>query len=355
MKILYAIQGSANGRISRANEILAYLENMANVDVLVSGEGAQLALHHPVKYKCRGINIDLEKSPGWQFLKTLRQRQTKKMLAEVDNIPVERYDFVLNDFEPLSALACSNKNIPCIAISHEYAVLGKNSPRPAQHNLFSWRLLHHFAPCTMGIGFHFAAFDVATFTPVIRSGIRNAYIRNFGHYTVYLPGYSEKQIIKVLAEHAGTQWQVFSPHANKSYAAGNCWIRPVNDHEFISSASCAAGILCDSGFETAAEALFMQKKLLVAPAEDHYIAQCNAAALKQMGVPVLKKFSRTKRSKIAAWIASEKIVTVDYRDRTLEALQNIFTVVAVLRETPGGRLFPLPSGGIKPKVISGTA
>ncbi len=355
MKILYAIQANSNGRICRANEILTYLERMARVDVLVSGTGAQLTLHYPVKYKFRGMNIDLEKSSGLQFLKTLKQRQTKKMLAEINLIPVEEYDIVLNDFEPLTAWACKKKNIPCIGLSHEYAVLGRRSPGPPQHTPFAWLLMQHFAPCTMGIGFHFQAYDIATFTPVIRAEVRNAYLRNFGHYTVYLPGYSDKKIIKVLSKHAGTQWQVFSTAAKKSYAEANCWVRPVNNHEFISSASSAAGILCNAGFETPAEALFMQKKLLVVPAKNHYTGQCNGAALKQMGVPVLKKFSVAKQDEIAAWIADEKTITVDYQDKTMEALQNIFNVVAVLRETPGSRQFPLPLTGLNQELIAGTA
>jgi uncharacterized protein (TIGR00661 family) len=355
MKILYAIQANSNGRICRANEILTYLERMAKVDVLVSGAGAQLPLLHPVKYNCRGMTIDLEKSSGWQFLKSIKQRQTKKILAEINNIPVEQYDLVLNDFEPLTAWACKNKNIPCIGLSHEYAVLGRSSPKPLQHNPFSWLLMHHFAPCTMGIGFHFEAYDIATFTPVIRAEVRHAYLRNFGHYTVYLPHYSDTKIIKVLSKHAGTQWQVFSTKAKKSYAEGNCWVRPVNNHAFISSASCAAGILCNAGFETAAEALFMQKKLLVAPAKNNYTEQCNAAALKQMGVPVLKKISVAKQDKISEWIAGDNTVTVDYRDKTMEALQNIFNVVAVLRETPGNRHFALPLTEINPQLNAGTA
>ncbi|RYY68461.1 MAG: glycosyl transferase, partial [Chitinophagaceae bacterium] len=37
MKILYALQATGNGHISRASEILPILETMADVDVLLSG------------------------------------------------------------------------------------------------------------------------------------------------------------------------------------------------------------------------------------------------------------------------------------------------------------------------------
>ena len=44
-----------------------------------------------------------------------------------------------------------------------------------------------FRPFTKGLGFHFDSYDEETLTPVIRSEIKHAYVRNLGHYTVYLP------------------------------------------------------------------------------------------------------------------------------------------------------------------------
>ena len=37
MKILYGIQGTGNGHLSRAEEIVPILKKMAHVDVLISG------------------------------------------------------------------------------------------------------------------------------------------------------------------------------------------------------------------------------------------------------------------------------------------------------------------------------
>jgi hypothetical protein len=42
MKVLYAIQGTGNGHISRANEIIPILERRVNLDVLVSGKNSTL-------------------------------------------------------------------------------------------------------------------------------------------------------------------------------------------------------------------------------------------------------------------------------------------------------------------------
>ena len=332
MKVLYALQATGNGHISRANEILPILETMADVDVLLSGTQADVGLNHHIKYRRKGLSFVFGKKGGIDFIKTFKQMKTKRFLEEMRSIPVEEYDFVINDFEPLSAWACRNKNVTCIAMSHQFAVIGKQAPLPKKYDPMAWLVLRYYAPCSMGIGFHFKAYDDTTFTPVIRSEIRNAYTRNLGHYTVYLPAYSDKKIIKVLSQHKNIQWHIFSKHSRKTYSEGNCWVRPINNHEFISSCSNSEGVLCGAGFETPAETLYMNKKLLVIPMKSQYEQHCNAAGLKEMGVPVLKKLSIKQHDKIAGWLDSDERVTVNYPDKTLEAIRSIFNVVKMMKE-----------------------
>jgi predicted glycosyltransferase len=42
MKVLYAIQGTGNGHLSRAEDIVPYLRKRCQVDILVSGTQSQL-------------------------------------------------------------------------------------------------------------------------------------------------------------------------------------------------------------------------------------------------------------------------------------------------------------------------
>jgi hypothetical protein len=111
MKILYALQATGNGHNSRANEILPLLEKMAEVDLLLSVTQADVGLQHSIKYQKKGLSFVFGKKGGVDLLKTFQQMKTKRFLDEVRSIPVEEYDFVINDFEPLSAWACKNKNV----------------------------------------------------------------------------------------------------------------------------------------------------------------------------------------------------------------------------------------------------
>jgi predicted glycosyltransferase len=51
MKVLYAIQGTGNGHIGRAREIVPILMKYADVDVLLSGTQADIRPQFPVRYK----------------------------------------------------------------------------------------------------------------------------------------------------------------------------------------------------------------------------------------------------------------------------------------------------------------
>jgi len=55
MKLLYAIQGTGNGHISRAIELAPYLMKEADIDFLISGKANELDFPYPVKYKFHGL------------------------------------------------------------------------------------------------------------------------------------------------------------------------------------------------------------------------------------------------------------------------------------------------------------
>jgi uncharacterized protein (TIGR00661 family) len=130
MKILYAIQATGNGHISRANELVPHLKSIGEIDILLSGTQANINLDFFVKYRRRGLSFVFGKSGGVDYLQTIKKINSKQFIKEIQTIPVEKYDLIINDFEPLSAWACKIKNVPCISVSHQYAVLHKLAPKP---------------------------------------------------------------------------------------------------------------------------------------------------------------------------------------------------------------------------------
>ncbi len=249
----------------------------------------------------------LGKHGGVDLLSTYKKAKLKRFFKEVKSLPVKNYDLVINDFEPVSAWACRLNKKECIGLSHQAAVLNKKSPKPKESDTIGKSILKKYAPVTDKYGFHFKAYDNKIFTPVIRDEIRNADNLLLPHYTVYLPAYEDDKIIKVLNKIKEVEWEVFSKHTKKAYSKNNVHITPINNSEFIKSLVTATGVLCGAGFETPAESLFLKKKLMVIPMKGQYEQQCNAAALKEMGVPVLKKLKISKVEKIINWVTNGDI------------------------------------------------
>ena len=316
MKILYAIQGTGNGHLSRARDIIPILQQKGELDILVSGIQADVELPYHVKYKFKGLSFIFGKNGGVDLIATYKKSNLKQLYKEIKSLPVEAYDLVINDFEPVSAWACKMKHKECIGLSHQAAVINTKSPKPKKKDMVGKAVLRNYAPVTAAYGFHFGAYDKNIFTPVIRSQVRNAKPENKNHYTVYLPAYSDEKIIKVLGEIKNTNWQVFSKHSKKEYKEKNIHIRPINNDDFIESLINCTGILCGAGFETPAEALYLKKKLMTIPMKGQYEQQCNAAALKTMGIPVIKSLKKKHVDKIQSWVEGKQFVAVNYSNST---------------------------------------
>ena len=323
MKILYAIQGTGNGHLSRARDIIPVLQQKGELDILVSGTEAEVELPYPVKYRFKGLSFVFGKKGGIDLLATYKKGNLKRLYDEIKSLPIEEYDMVINDFEPVSAWACKLKTKVCIGLSHQAAVINKNSPKPKKNDLVGRIVLKNYAPVTVQYGFHFECYDENIFTPVIRSQIRDAKPLDKGHYTVYLPAYSDERIIKTLGQVTEIQWQVFSKHTINSYREKNIHIYPINNESFIESMVTCTGILCGAGFETPAEAMFLKKKLMVVPMKGQYEQQCNAAALQKMGIPVIKSLKLKQLQKIKSWVTFSGNLCVEYPDITERIIDDL--------------------------------
>lgn len=323
MKILYAIQGTGNGHLSRSVDIVPCLEKHGEVDVLVSGIQGDLTLPFDVKYRLRGMSFIFGKTGGINLWKTFRKTDIRRLMKEIKNLPIEKYDLVINDFEPVSAWACYFKSKPCISLSHQAAVLQDTFPKPRHEDRIGKLILSNYAPGSVTYGFHFRASGNTVFTPVIRKQVREQQVEDKGHYTVYLPSYDDKRLIKRLSAFKDVKWDVFSKHNKKTIHVYNMTIQSINGNKFIESMATSSGVLCGAGFETPAEALYLGKKLMVIPMKNQYEQHLNAAVLKEMGVPVVKSLKQKHEHKIKDWLENGTVIKVNYPDETQNIIDSI--------------------------------
>ena len=322
MKILYAIQGTGNGHISRAREIVPLLQQYGELDLLVSGTEAEVTLSQPLKYRFHGFSFVFGTNGGVDNWATYKIMNLPRLWRDIRSLPLKQYDLIINDFEPVSAWACKLQKIPSISLSHQCSFISPKTPRPAKRSYAEW-LLKYYSPTTYHVGFHFERYDDFINTPVIRSEIRKMETANLGHYTVYLPAYEDKMLAKLLNKTNKVQWQIFSKRQKTPYREGNVQIFPVNNEAFNNSLANCEGLLTGGGFEGPAEALFLQKKVLMIPMKGQYEQQCNALAASKLGVPVNNEIDDQFVYHINNWVSDNKKVQVNFPDETAQIVDNM--------------------------------
>ena len=284
MKILYGIQGTGHGHISRARELLPELSRHASVDVLISGTASQLSINEGVTFRKQGISLSYDRNGGVSVIETLRDLRPIRFINDVQSTSLSEYDLVISDYEPVSAWSAKLENVPCVALSHQASFLSSKTPRPGRKSFVAETLFRHFAPADYSVGFHFKRYDEFVEPPLIRSAIRELAASENDHITVYLPAYHHSVLKKIFAPFSHVDWHIFSPSISGVLRDKNCWIHPVSNQPFLDSVASCRGVVCNAGFETCAEAMYLGKKLLAVPIQRQYEQECNAAALRKMGV-----------------------------------------------------------------------
>lgn len=336
MKILYAFQGTGNGHVSRAMEIIPALQPYAKIDVLVSGTKSDLKLPYNIKYQYEGLSYQLGKNGGIDLGSSFRQASTKSLFRDIRKVPINEYDLIINDFEPITAWACLLKNKISVSLSHQNAVLAPESPKPTKKDLKGILALKYYAPCKLNYGFHFQSYNNHIHTPVISQEIRESNLINGEHVTVYLPSYNEEYLLKFFAAYPHINWEIFSNACPIVRKYGHIRILPLEKSSFIQSMSSSYAILCGAGFETPAEAMFLGKRLAVIPTDHQYEQACNAAALAELGVTVFRNLSQVAHTEIISWLHTPPALKINYANHTDAVINKVLTQVepAIMKPIP---------------------
>ena len=325
MKILYAVQATGNGHISRAMEILPHLKKYGEVDLFLSGSNSHLQIDAPIKYRSKGIGLFYNGNGGLQYLDTAKAIQPRRILNEIKSLPVEKYDLVLNDFESITALACMYKKVSSLHFGHQASFISKNTPRPIKKSMVGELILKYYARATIQVGLHFEPYDTNILPPIIKTEICQAQPNNLGHITVYLLSYNNKTLLQYLAPLKDYRFEVFSKEVTHNTQVGNVLFLPVEKDRFNNSLLNCDGIIAGAGFETPAEALYLHKKLLVIPISGQYEQHCNAAALQLLGVTVAQQLDDNFTSLFYQFITNKQAITLPYTNSTEHIIQTMMS------------------------------
>jgi uncharacterized protein (TIGR00661 family) len=343
MKILYAIQATGNGHLSRAREIIPHLQQFGELDLFVSGDNADVTLPYPIKYKSKGFSIYYNRTGGLDYFRTFKNVKTKRLIKEVKDFPIEQYDLVINDFEFISAYAAHLKRKEIIGFGHQVAFHSPETPRPKRRSYFGEFILKHYAPCHYGIGLHFDEFDDFIKKPIIRSEVRNLDVKQLGHYTIYLGHYQDVEVIKAIKKIKDAQFHLFSKSVKTIDKYKNITVFPINNEMYLESLAGCEGLITGAGFEAPAEAIFLGKKVMALPIKGQYEQLCNAKALKEIGITVVKRINEKFPLKLHNWIQNTNSLQIAYPDQTSQLIEKIFEKEGLkrIKQVPDKGLFGL--------------
>ncbi|MEY4052768.1 MAG: glycosyl transferase [Chitinophagia bacterium] len=304
MKIFYAIQGTGNGHISRAEQLYPYLQKHGEVDFFLSGSNAQLQSPLPIKYKSNGISLHYKNTGGMDYGK-ISKSLSFNIYKEAKTLPIENYDVIINDFEFITSLACSLKKKKSIQFGHQASFQSKLTPRANTFNPLGNWVLNKFVKSTDYLGLHFESYDKNIFNPIIKDEIINATPIDNGHITVYLPQYSIAFLSPYLLTQSKFNFEVFTKEVTQVKKYKNLTLLPIDNKTFTNSLIQCHGIITAGGFETPAEALYLKKKLLSIPILNHFEQECNGAAMQKLGVTVIKKIDKKFNQIFTKWVQVE--------------------------------------------------
>ncbi len=281
MRILFGVQGTGNGHISRARMMARHFQQRhCQVDYLFSGRDPSRYFDMECfdNYQTRtGLSFATHNG-SISYLRTLVNNRPLTFLQEVRELDVSGYDLIITDFEPVTAWAgkFASKNV--IGIGHQYAFSHSGVPTSARY-MMSRLVLKVFAPATVSLGLHWSDFGGAIVPPIINPDVNGQAGEKI---LVYLPFEDQSRVTALLNTLTAIEFVQYSPDL-KDGEQGNVNLRKANLTGFKQDLQSCKAVICNAGFELISECLHLGKPVLAKPVHGQGEQVANAMALEQLG------------------------------------------------------------------------
>lgn len=281
MKLLYGVQGTGNGHLTRARAVVKAMRAAGiEVDVLISGRERNLLFGvddlSPFQWR-QGFSFVMDHGRIRPF-KTLRQLQIKTFWRDLQQLDLSRYDVVLSDFEPVTAWAAKRQGKCSIGLGHQYAFRHRMPTKGI--NIPSRLTLRHFAPAQISVGLHWYHFGAPVLPPMIEA-VHNAERIIANKVLVYLPFDELDTLCEWLAPFNAHEFYIYcaikAPISNQ-----NIHLQPFSREGFKADLADCSTVVTGAGFELPSEALVLGKRLAVRPLQAQFEQESNAYALSLM-------------------------------------------------------------------------
>ena len=299
MKILYGIQGTGNGHISRARAMAKALQQYPDLDVqwLFSGRNPEKLFSMEIfgDYWWREGLTFIHRRGKISPIATTRQLNLPRLLRDIRELPVNDFDLVISDFEPVTAWAARRRGKASLGLGHQYAF---NFAIPAPR--FNWmarNIMRLFAPVQSSLGMHWYHFGHPILPPIAQPHVADT-PENGDHILVYLPFEHHEPLLRELAQ-LPCQC-IFYGAPTDLPAADNIQLKAPSVEGFQRDLASARAVICNSGFELIAETLALGKPILTRPLSGQFEQEANAQALQEL--QLARVVDRVDAATVRTWL-----------------------------------------------------
>jgi uncharacterized protein (TIGR00661 family) len=329
MKILYGVQGTGNGHISRASAMYEALRAYPDAEItwLLSGRDRKLGCGAIPDFQWRAGITFVAENGRINVFKTLRKNNLLQFNHDINTLPLADYDLIISDFEPVISHAARKHGLPVLGIGHQYAFNHKIPLRGV--NPVVMGIMQKFAPVTQPVGMHWHHFGFPILPPIVDIVIPSTppAVRD-EKVIVYLPFENPESITRILDANKDHQYFIYHPEVHES-DHHNLHFRPISRTGFKRDLLDAGSVITNSGFELISECLHMGKRILTKPLQGQMEQLSNAEALHQLGYATV--IDNLDAGRINRWLHDKPVsMQVTYPD-VAEALAK--WIVGGQRET----------------------
>lgn len=295
MKILYGVQATGNGHISRSREVIRELKKMGHdLRVILSGRDPSLfwemEIFEPYE-SFRGLTFAYHRGK-LKYIQTVLQLNLFQFYRDIHAFNTDGYDLVITDFEPLSARIARRNALPLIGIGHQYAFV-HDIPMDGANSLSRF-VIKNYAPVDFPIGLHWHHFDQPILPPIIPNHFRQNQQVTPNKIIGYLPFEKSDDIIALVKDFARYDFYIYH-RFKKAEDHKNLHLRPYSRTGFLNDLAECNGVICNAGFELVSEALCLGKRILVKPlaGQIEQVSNALAISLLKLGM-VMKELDKTR-------------------------------------------------------------
>ncbi len=313
MKILYGVQGTGNGHISRASAMLAAFANHPELEItwLLSGRDKSRGCGAINKFEWRAGFTFATENGRINLLKTARCNNLLHFWRDISTLKLDGYDMLITDFEPVLAHAARKRGLPTVGLGHQYAF---RYPIPLRgSNPLVKGLMDCFAPANRSVGLHWHHFDHPILPPIVDLDIPAVLPpTEADKVLVYLPFENLASIEQMCSHWLDQEFYIYHPDA-QNRDAGNLHLRSISRAGFKQDLLTSSRVITNSGFELISECLQLGKAILAKPVHGQMEQLSNAAALAQLNYATV--MDELNPQLVRKWLKADiKPVQVTYPD-----------------------------------------